>query len=149
VIERVVHVNDARPDPAAPRTLEHLRRAARLALAAAGADTTRSRPYEVSVTLVDAPTMRELNARYHRVDAPTDVLAFDLEGAGEGLLGDVYVCVDVAASAAAENDEPLERELARLTIHGILHLLGHDHPEDEDRWDSPMFRLQEQLLSDV
>lgn len=63
------------------------------------------------------------------------------------LVGDVYVCPEAARRAAAEPEGPdLEQEMVRLVVHGTLHVLGHDHPEGEDRWESPMYRLQETLV---
>lgn len=107
---------------------------------------------ELSVTLVSAEDMRELNHGFHDVDAPTDVLAFHLghvrAGADRSLLGDVYVCPEVAGRAARELGIDREEEVVRLVIHGVLHLLGHDHPEDDARYDSDMFRLQERLLAE-
>jgi probable rRNA maturation factor len=58
----------------------------------------------------------------------------------------VYVAPEVAARTAAELGISEEEELVRLVVHGILHLLGHDHPEGDDRYASPMFRLQEELV---
>lgn len=105
---------------------------------------------EVSVTLVSAAEILELNRRFHGRDAPTDVLAFDLgpvrAGAAGSLLGDVYVCPEVADRAAREPGIEVADEIVRLVIHGVLHLLGHDHPEGEERWESDMFRLQERVL---
>lgn len=112
--------------------------------------------FEVSITLVPAARMRALNRTYHGVDEPTDVLAFELgapeePGAPPGprLLGDVYICPDEAAASAEALAIELDEELVRLAIHGVLHLLGHDHPEGEDRYHSEMFELQERLLRRV
>lgn len=120
----------------------HLGAAAQAALA------TSDEPLagELSITLLPEPEIRELNLRYRETDAPTDVIAFRI-GADEGLLGDVYVCPEVARDSAAEHGVTLESELARLVIHGVLHVLGHDHPEGEERWSSEMFRLQEVVLA--
>ena len=107
---------------------------------------------ELSVSLVDAATIRDLNARYHEVDAETDVLAFDLGTVGRGepsLIGDVYVCLDVAEAAAAEHRVDPPEEILRLVIHAVLHLLGYDHPDGVERYDSDMFQLQERLLSTI
>ena len=146
---RVVHVNDTRPDPLPAETYDRVRTAILAALASGSAAGTGVPSAEVSLTLVGSGRMRELNARYHGADEPTDVLAFDL-GTGEGaLLGDVYVCVDLAAGAAEDHGETLDDELARLAIHGTLHLLGHDHPEGAERWDCEMYRLQERLLAEL
>lgn len=100
---------------------------------------------EISVTLLPLDEMRELHRRYRGEDRPTDVLAFDL--GGEALLGDVYVAPEAAASNAAEHGVRPEEELARLVVHGVLHLLGHEHPEGEERYGSPMFRLQEEVVA--
>lgn len=71
-------------------------------------------------------------------------------GGGEAarrLVGDVYICPEAARRAAADPDGPdLDEELVRLVVHGTLHVLGHDHPEGEGRWESPMYRLQESLV---
>jgi rRNA maturation RNase YbeY len=103
---------------------------------------------EVSVALHDDADMRELNRRYLGKDAPTDVLAFAL-GEDDDLVGDLYIGVEQAARQAKELDVPLEEELARLAIHGTLHVLGHDHPEGRGRETSDMFVLQERLLAKV
>jgi probable rRNA maturation factor len=64
-------------------------------------------------------------------------------------LGDIYVGYDQATRQAEEAGVPLPEELARLAIHGTLHVLGHDHPEGPERLESAMFRLQEQLVRRV
>ena len=103
---------------------------------------------EFSITLLGDQEMGELNARYLGRNAPTDVLAFSM-GTHELPLGDVYVCVDQAIRQAKEHEIPLDEELVRLVVHGALHVLGHDHPEDSDRFASPMFKLQERLVRQV
>ena len=131
-------------------------------------------PVEVSVLLCDGAAMRAFNARYRGIDAPTDVLSFGqlesawplrdteddeqrtaLPGAGAGyqtaagsVAGDVVIAVDVAARQAADRGEPLERELCRLLLHGMLHLMGMDHA-DPPAEDEPMLSLQEQMLDDL
>lgn len=141
----IVHINDDRDATDTPLPAPRLDRAIRAALASGRPDGSPIPEAEVSVTFIDAVRMRELNRRFHAVDAPTDVLAFDL--GEEALLGDVYVCWDVAARAAEEHGIGLEEELVRLAIHGTLHLLGHDHAEGPDREAGPMFRLQERLVA--
>ena len=103
---------------------------------------------EISLTLLDDAAIGELNARWLERDGPTDVIAFAL-GDGPDLVGDVYLGVEQARRQAEEHGVPLEEELARLAIHGTLHVLGHDHPEGPDRLESPMFRLQERVLEDL
>ena len=103
---------------------------------------------EFSITLLGDQEMAELNARYLGRNAPTDVLAFSM-GTNERPLGDVYVCMDQASRQAREYEISLDEELVRLVIHGVLHGLGHDHPEGSDRFTSPMFKLQERLVCQV
>lgn len=100
---------------------------------------------EISLTLLGDEAIQGLNLRYLAEDRPTDVLAFTL-GTEPAVLGDVYLGVDQARRQAAELGLPLEEELVRLAVHGTLHVLGHDHPEGEDRDASPMFVLQEELV---
>jgi probable rRNA maturation factor len=88
---------------------------------------------ELSVLLCDDATIRGLNRRYRRRDAPTDVLAFGFEadeprGRGaERLLGDVVISLDTAARQARRGRRPMLVEVTTLLAHGLLHLLGFDH----------------------
>jgi probable rRNA maturation factor len=110
---------------------------------------------ELSVLLVDADYMAELNHRWMDGDGPTDVLAFPMDegsvdhGPGESggepaLLGDIVLCPDIAAKQAAVAGHSTTQELALLTVHGALHLLGYDHAEPEE--EREMFGLQRKLL---
>lgn len=101
---------------------------------------------EVSLAILDDEGILALNQEYFGKEAPTDVIAFPLYGEGESVLGDLYLGFDEASRQASELGIPLEEELLRLTIHGTLHILGHIHPEGSDRAESPMYRLQEELL---
>ena len=90
----------------------------------------------LSLTLVNDQTIRRLNAQHRGKDRATDVLSFPGQPAvfeHERLLGDVVISVETARRQAAEYDAPLQREIERLLIHGILHVLGHDHEEREER----------------
>lgn len=92
---------------------------------------------ELSVHLVDDEAMTELNAAYRGPKRPTDVLAFSLlEGAhpehSGALLGDVVIGIETAARQARARRRTLDDEVARLLIHGTLHLLGHDHALERD-----------------
>ena len=128
---------------------------------------------EVSVLLCDSDLMHTLNERYRGIAAPTDVLSFaqhhDSRAAGAGTgaggwpegpvrgtlpaqssaapapVGDVVIAADVAARQAAARGEPEERELCRLLLHGMLHLVGMDHA-DPPREHEPMLTLQERTL---
>ncbi|MGI9592717.1 MAG: rRNA maturation RNase YbeY [Myxococcota bacterium] len=103
---------------------------------------------ELSVALVDDARMRELNAGYRGRDRPTDVLSFSLvEGEGAEhrgrLLGDVVIGVETAVRQARRRRGGLDAEVARLLIHGTLHLLGHDHQRDDQ---ARVMRAEERRL---
>jgi probable rRNA maturation factor len=92
---------------------------------------------ELSLALVDDEQMTDLNRRYRGMDGPTDVLSFSLlEGASAPhrgrLLGDVVIGIEAAARQAGERHRALEHEVTKLLVHGVLHLLGHDHEKPED-----------------
>jgi probable rRNA maturation factor len=92
---------------------------------------------ELSVALVDDERMRGLNRDWRGKDATTDVLSFSqIEGeavtSGIELLGDVVISVPVLEKQAADGGWTVDEELARLLLHGVLHLLGFDHESDED-----------------
>jgi probable rRNA maturation factor len=101
----------------------------------------------ISVTFLGRDPMRRLNREYKGHDRPTDVIAFALETPGDGLVGDVYVCPWVARREASARRVPFRQELVRLLVHGTLHVLGHEHPEDEGRERSPMWRRQERYVA--
>ena len=106
---------------------------------------------ELSIAFVNNRTIARLNRQHLRHRGPTDVISFGFAPTGPGapLVGDIYIAVDVARSAARDRGIPLRDELVRLVVHGTLHVLGHDHPEDESRVDSPMWLLQERLVKRV
>ena len=101
----------------------------------------------ISITFLGRDAMRRLNAEHRGHDRPTDVLSFALADPSGRTLGDVYVCSWVAAREARARRIPLRQELIRLVVHGTLHALGRDHPEDERRTASPMWRRQERYVS--
>jgi len=92
---------------------------------------------DVTVVLTDDTKMRELNRSYVGVDETTDVLSFPAEekdpDTGENYLGDVVVSLPQAQVQAGIAGHPLEAEVQLLVIHGVLHLVGHDHAEAQDR----------------
>ena len=103
---------------------------------------------EISLALLADSEMQELNLRHLGKDSTTDVISFSL--GGEGLVvGDVYVGFEQAIRQADELGIEVGEELARLAIHGTLHVLGYDHPEGPERSKSPMFQVQEQLLRNL
>lgn len=96
---------------------------------------------EISVSFVGLDEIHDLNREYRAVDRPTDVLSFpqfeDLEEeipeVGEICLGDVVICRDKAEEQAKEFGHSFERELVYLFTHSILHLLGYDHMEEDEK----------------
>lgn len=101
----------------------------------------------ISVTFLGRDAMRRLNATHKGHDAPTDVIAFALPAPGGSLVGDLYLCPWVAAREARQARVPVRQELIRLLIHGVLHILGWEHPEDPSRMRSPMWRRQERYVA--
>ena len=108
----------------------------------------------LSITYVDLAEMERLHLEHMDEPGATDVLSFpmdelrapaDNEPSPSGELGDIVICPEFAQQQAATAGHPLEEELDLLLVHGILHLLGHDHLEPEEH--ALMFGLQEQLLS--
>lgn len=105
---------------------------------------------EVSVLLTDDAEMTVLNSEYRGIDTPTDVLAFamregeDNQAVHPMLLGDVVISLETAARQAAAAKHSLETEVAFLTVHGVLHLLGYEHETPEE--EAGMFAMQETIL---
>ncbi len=102
---------------------------------------------EISLTLLDDVAIADLNRRFLAREGPTDVIAFALYQPGETPVGDVYLGYEQAVQQAGENDVPLDQELARLAVHGTLHVLGEEHPDGEDRTESAMWALQERVVA--
>ena len=133
---------------ASPIDPDRLRRLAAFVLADRGVPESM----ELSVLAVDIDTMTRLNAQHMGSDGPTDVLAFPLDLPGEtppgepAILGDVVLCPAVAQRQAVERGTAGEAELDLLLVHGILHLLGHDHAAEDER--ARMFGLTDRLLTD-
>ncbi len=91
----------------------------------------------LTVVLADAESLRRLNQKFRQIDSVTDVLAFpdgssDLEDGGQ-YFGDVVIALPVASQQAKQARHELDAELALLTVHGVLHLLGHDHGTDTEK----------------
>lgn len=109
-------------------------------------------PVELTIAVTGDETMRRLNRTYRSLDAPTDVLAFGQEGGEQFVappgapryLGDVVLSLPTAEVQATAAGHSLEAELQLLTVHGVLHLLGHDHADPALR--STMWKAQEDIL---
>ena len=88
---------------------------------------------QVSIALVDDPTIHQLNVEFLEHDYPTDVLSFVLEQTDDSLEGELIVSTDTADREAREHDWPAEHELLLYVIHGALHLVGYLDAEPEER----------------
>jgi probable rRNA maturation factor len=118
------------------------------ALARAVLRAERVRAFQLSIAFVDDATMAALNWKHLRHRGPTDIISFELPAApGTPRAGDVYIAPDVARRNAAAHGAGVREEIARLVVHGTLHVLGWEHPEDDGRDRSPMWRRQERLLA--
>ena len=114
---------------------------------------------EATITLVDEPTMADLHVRWLDLDGPTDVMSFpmdeltpgsgrpDAQPLGAAMLGDIILCPAYARKQADMAEHDLAHELALLTVHGVLHLLGWDH-EDEKEADA-MEQLERDILAEL
>ena len=111
--------------------------------------------YEVSVTFTDNAGIRQINKEYRGIDRETDVLSFPMTDEGEEFtldpetgcynLGDIVISLEKAVSQSEEYGHSFDREVAFLTVHSMLHLLGSDHMEKEE--EKEMFGLQENILN--
>ncbi|ADQ46283.1 protein of unknown function UPF0054 [Caldicellulosiruptor kronotskyensis 2002] len=116
--------------------------------------------FEISVFIVDNSFIKELNRNYRNVNKETDVLSFPIFEFKNGKLledivimedeiplGDIVISIEKAAQQAKEFGHSLEREIAYLTVHSVLHLLGFDHIEEDDR--KVMREYEEQILQSM
>ena len=126
---------------------ELLERAAQAALQ----HESQSPDGELSIVLTDNARLHELNLNYLGVDSPTDVLSFPASETdpetGTRYLGDILISVPRAQAQAEAAGHPLESEVQLLVVHGVLHLLGHDdaEPEEKDR----MWKAQSEILKSL
>lgn len=108
----------------------------------------RVRDATVSVAFVTDRRIAALNREHLGHRGSTDVISFGFERAGSAaeVVGDVYIAPGVARKNARSHGRSVREELLRLVVHGVLHVVGHDHPEDDSRYRSPMWKRQERLL---
>lgn len=114
----------------------------------------KTESYTLAVTIVSTKTIQEINRDYRDKDAITDVISFALQDYVEGELaikglpeielGDIFICFDRAKDQANDYGHSIKRELNFLFLHGLLHLLGYDHLNDEE--EKVMFGLQDEIL---
>jgi probable rRNA maturation factor len=101
----------------------------------------------ISITFVGTARIRTLNKHYLRHDHATDVIAFGLgPPLMASIIGDIYIAPAAAAANAKRFGTSAKDETRRLVVHGMLHVLGYDHPKVGDRTTSDMWRRQERLL---
>ncbi|MEH6358956.1 MAG: rRNA maturation RNase YbeY [Pseudomonadales bacterium] len=109
---------------------------------------------ELSIQVVNEQTISELNETYRHKSGPTNVLSFPFEAPpglpeeeAEALLGDIVICAQVVANEAQQQHKSLQAHWAHMIVHGVLHLLGYDHLDDEEA--DQMESLEIQLLSEL
>jgi rRNA maturation RNase YbeY len=114
-------------------------------------DTLRSERVKdalVSITFLDRRAIARLNTKHLGHAGATDVISFGFVRATshDPVIGDIYICPDVGRQNAKARRAPVREEISRLVVHGVLHVLGHDHPDGERREGSDMWRRQERLV---
>jgi len=109
---------------------------------------------EIGVTFTDNEGIREINREYRNIDNATDVLSFPMYEADEALVdedvilfGDIVISLERAQEQSIEFGHSLEREVMYLLVHGLLHLSGYDHMNDDDK--KVMRRKEEELLTEI
>ena len=119
------------------------------AIARATLASERVRDAMLSITFLSNAAIARLNAKHLGHRGATDVISFGFRGAGRHapLIGDIYIAPAVARANARVLGVPVREELARLVVHGTLHVLGYEHPEADARTSSPMWKRQERLLA--
>lgn len=102
----------------------------------------------LSITLVNRASIARLNRRHLGHAGATDVLSFGFNRLtpADPVIGDIYIAPEVAREHARARGERVREEIARLVVHGVLHVLGYDHPTGDGRENSEMWRRQEQVL---
>ena len=112
------------------------------------ANQSESLDSELTIVLTNDIQIQELNRDYLGIDAPTDVLSFPASETdpetGARYIGDILISVPYAAKSAEKAGHPLESEVQLLVVHGVLHLLGHDHAEPKKK--SRMWKAQREIL---
>jgi probable rRNA maturation factor len=121
--------------------------------------------FEVNVIITDNENIKEINNTYRKINRETDVLSFPMleykngfkkniddvddtnPATGKIILGDIVISIEKASKQAEEYGHSINREIAFLTVHSILHLLGYDHEEEDDR--TLMRTKEEQILEQM
>ncbi|MCL2702988.1 MAG: rRNA maturation RNase YbeY [Defluviitaleaceae bacterium] len=125
-----------------------LREVVRKACEAAFANEGTGIKAEIGITFVTEDVIRNMNKVYRGKDTVTDVLSFPADAGPDGtLLGDIFICYEQAVRQAGEIGNTVEREIAFLTAHGTLHLLGYDHNDGEN--EKIMILKQKEILGNI
>lgn len=112
--------------------------------------TDPSQDSEIVIRLVDNAESAELNQQYRQKAGPTNILSFPFEapaGIEMDLLGDLVICAPLITQEAAEQDKAAMEHWAHITVHGVLHLLGYDHVDDDEA--EQMEALEIKILSQL
>ena len=126
------------------------------AVRAALENQSESLTSELTILLTDDTRIQELNRDYLGIDAPTDVLSFpasETDGSeidpetGARYIGDIVISLPYAARSAGKAGHPLESEVQLLVVHGVLHLLGHDHAKPKEK--AKMWKAQAEILESL
>lgn len=114
-----------------------------------------TKEYSVSLIFTDAKEIHEINRSYRNIDRPTDVISFAMMDSendyempeGENELGDIFISIDAVRKQAESYGHSVQREVCFLFTHGLLHLLGYDHMNDED--EKVMFKIQDVIIDEI
>lgn len=135
----MIHIETEFPFPE-----DLLKRAAQAALK----HESQTSESDLSIVLTDDARLHQLNQEYLGIDAPTDVLSFPASETdpetGAPYLGDILISMPRAQAQANAAGHPLESEVQLLVVHGVLHLLGHDHAQPEEK--ARMWKAQAESL---
>ncbi len=119
------------------------------AAAAALAQQAAPEASTLSILITDDAQIQALNRDYRSVDAPTVFLYFEVHepdpGTGRSHLGEIIISLPYAARQAEKNNHPLDAEIQLLVVHGVLHIMGHDHAEEEEK--AIMWAAQSEILA--
>jgi probable rRNA maturation factor len=107
----------------------------------------RVRHAMISVTFVSDRKIARINREFLDHTGATDIITFELTPVNKVVVGDIYIAPGVARENARTHGVSVREELVRLVVHGILHVLGYTHPEDEGRTKSAMWRKQERFVA--
>lgn len=121
------------------------------AVLAALTHQSQSPESDLTIVLTDDVQLRKLNRDYLGIDAPTDVISFPASESdpetGARYIGDILISIPYAARSAEKAGHGLESEVQLLVVHGVLHLLGHDHAEPDEK--TRMWKAQAEILESL